>query len=312
MESFTERRRARRGLRGACAFLLPALVVLAAAPIRADVVVERFGERMLDDRGRVIGGPFAGMGEFPTGDDDAPKGPASSLARKLPRPTSDAWFIPLYSVDTTRTADTTLWAARNGSDSVAHARVIYYTTKGEMQRLDAFLLAPHAVKTVNVRDVPGLEVDGDGLARGAVAIQPDEGVMSVDYMQVDVSQNFAVGREAFTEACRNWEARFLSFGPGEGSVLTLFAEPLGASPDDPPSILGDIYDEEGALVNSFAIRTDEVAFQVGVQELVEGEVQFGSIELLLAGRPGNVVVDHSAAGRFSVGFSAVCAEESTP
>lgn len=312
MEIFPKPRRARSDWRGACAFLLSAVVVLAAVPLRADVVVETFDDRMLDGSGRVIGGPFAGIGERPTGGDDAPTGVVASLGRKLHRPTSEVWFIPFFSVDTTRSADTTLWAARNGGDSVAHARVVYYTTTGEMQRLDAFLLDPHAVKTVNIRDVPALEVDADGMARGAVGIQPDEGVLSVDYMQVDVSGNLAVGREAYIGGCRNWEARFLSFGPGQGSVLTMNVEPLGASPDDPPSVLGDVYDEEGTLVNSFVIRTDEFAFQVAIEGLVEGDVSFGSVELVLAGRPGLLVVDHTAENRFSVGFSAVCADETAP
>ena len=140
--------------------------------------------------------------------------------------------------------------------------------------------------------------------------------MNADYFQVDTSQNFAAGGEALpmSDFCETWAARFLTFGPGQGTVLSIFVRsPRGGAPSDPPTVVGRVYDESGAFVNTFSIRTDDWVFDVPVQDVVVGGTLFGTVELTLfderddAGNlhsGGMVTVTHRARNRFSIGSRA--------
>ena len=54
----------------------------------------------------------------------------------------------------------------------------------------AITIAPGGVYNRNLRDVPGLQIDGDGFNRGYVIIASDL-ELSGDYFQVDPIGNFA-------------------------------------------------------------------------------------------------------------------------
>lgn len=248
--------------------------------------------------------------------------PAVRPKRNTP---AQIWHIPRFRVDRTSPGDTTLLAIRTPpvfprchevcSDNVTVTFYDVHHTRLHVKRLN---ITGHRVVTFNLRDVPDLAVDPDGFARGMITVGALAPV-SVDYFQVDTSQNFATGGEAFSshEFCESWAARFLSFGPGQTSVLSFFVrEPKGASPTNPPTVRGEIYDEAGVFVNSFVIRTDEWSFDVEVEEIVLGGISFGTVELTIFDdyevstlSPGGMVtVTHSARDRFSIGMRAICTD----
>jgi len=237
------------------------------------------------------------------------------------------WFIPRFLVNRRQTGDTTLLAIRapgsvmpcDGSICTFNVEVLYYDVRNVRQHVDHFNLSGHQVQTINVRDVPGLAVDPDGFARGMIRVITNL-PMNVDYFQVDTSQNFATGGEALevSDLCETWAARFLTFGPGQGTVLSIFVrEPRGGAPSDPPTVVGLVYNETGTFINSFTVRTDDWAFDVPVEDVVVGGTQFGTVELTLfderddAGSlysGGLVTVSHAAENRFSIGSRAYCTD----
>lgn len=249
--------------------------------------------------------------------------PAARPKRNTP---SQRWYIPRFRVDRRSSGDTTLLAIRAPSvffpcDNVHcthNVGVTFYDVHHTRLHLEQLNIGSHRVVTFNLRDVPNLTVDPDGFARGMItvgALAP----ISVDYFQVDTSQNFATGGEAFSsqEFCESWAARFLSFGPGQTSVLSFFVrEPKGASPSNAPTVEGEIYDEAGTFVNSFVIRTDEWSFDVEVEEIVLRGTSFGTVELTIfddyerapLDSGGMVTVTHSADDRFSIGMRAICTD----
>jgi hypothetical protein len=238
---------------------------------------------------------------------------ARSLTAPSTRPDDGFWFVPKYRVDTTAFGDTTLWSARNESGGTVFLTVQYFDVFFQLVADQDFEMPGRSLVSVNVRDVPGLDVDPDGFARGFVRMDAT-GPISADMMQVDTANNFATGSVAnvIPDFCSSWQVRFLSFVPGQGSVVSfLINGPRGADPGDPTSVFGDVYDEAGNFINSFAIRTDEWIFDVDILDFVLGDVSFGTVELLLLAinnPAGLVSVSHSAEGRFSVGLPAVCTD----
>ena len=96
-----------------------------------------------------------------------------------------------------------------------------------------------------------------------------------------------------------------------GTRLTaLINGPHGALPSDPPTITGEVFDEDGHFVNSFMIRTDEWVVELDVlQDLVwPGGPAFGTVRMNFCTTDRGAVVfeRHTAFGRFSVGSVAFC------
>lgn len=281
------------------------LLLTLASPALAQVVVETFDYPLLERHrlAREVGRQTAAAADEPVF--------GGLFAGKSNIPTNALWFLPRFAVNRTAVGDTTLWAVRNEAAGPIDLIVQYYDTVFTLQRTDMFTLVANQVRTVNVRDVPGLAVDFDGYARGMVRFSPT-GPVSVDILQVDTSQNFATGGEAFLTAdfCEDWQGRFLSFGPGESSVFSFLVNgPQGGGSMDPPTIVGEVYAESGAFINSFTIRTPLWFFDVPALDLVVGGLSFGSVELTIDARftpAGLLNVAHSAGGRFSVGLRGVC------
>lgn len=240
----------------------------------------------------------------------SPAGP-SLFSRGEPgaSPTGDFWFIHRYFVDTTSFGDTTLWSARNESLATVSLTAQYFDVFFVGQQQQDFSLDPNELVPVNVRDVGGLPIDPDGFARGFVRLGPN-GPISADVIQVDTSQNFATASlgSRLEDFCGDWQVRFVSFG--QSSILSFLVNgPRGPDPGDPATVVGDVYNEAGSFVNSFTLRTDEWVFDRAASELVVGGLNNGTIELTvlsLNAPPGLVFVNHSAEGRFSVGYRAVC------
>jgi hypothetical protein len=253
-------------------------------------------------------------------------GPAPDLASlRLPpdpaakghEPDDGTWFIPLFKVDTrgTAPASSTFFSIRNEGDLTTNVLVEYFDTAFTPPRQHAvrYVLIADQIVSVNVRDVPDLDVDPDLFARGILRItpRPDEPV-AVDAFQVDGTNNFASGGHAFTagDFCDLWQVRFLDFGGASGSVMTVLVNgPRGMGAANPPTISGTVFNQQGQPVNNFNVRTNEWALEIPLLDLVQGDQRFGSIELVLnaTGNPGGVVsVVHSAFGRFSIGAEGVC------
>jgi len=286
-----------------------ALALTLSAPAAADVLVETSSDPLPEQSEPV-----------------AAKATAPDLQQRTNSAAGD-WFVPRFRVDRTKPGDTTLLAIRapgstrpcDGEICSYNVEVYYDDVHRVRQHTDRFNLSGHQVQTINVRDVPGLATDPDGFARGMIRINTVS-PMNVDYFQVDTSRNLATGGEALDrwDFCETWAARFLTFGSGQGTVLSIFVlEPMGAAPTDPPTVTGRIYDESGTFINSFTVRTDECAFDLRVQDVVRGGTQFGTAELALFSNldipdgvrnGGLVTVSHAAENRFSIGGRAFCTD----
>lgn len=278
-------------------------VLSAAPPVGAEVRIELHNEPLVD-RYRIA--RVAASSEAPF----SPAGP-SLVSGHAPstRPSSGLWFIPRYFVDTTSFGDTTLWSVRNESLATVSVQAEYFDAFFVKRQEQPLVLDPDELVPINVRDVGGLPADPDGFARGFIRLSPN-GPISADVIQVDTSQNFASGNLAsrLDDFCADWQVRFLSFG--QSSILSFLVNgPRGGDPADPPTLVGDVFAENGSFVSSFTLRTDEWVFDRAAEELVVGGLANGTIELTiqsLNAPAGLVFVNHSAEGRFSVGLPAVC------
>lgn len=286
-----------------CMSLSTGLVLSSA---RAEVIVTLHAEALVPDTERTRP---EGIAELPAGQ--------ASVRSGIGVPSSAWHFAIWYEVDTMNPADSTLWAVRNERTSVdVMITVEYFDVKFKLQKTEVFTIKPHGVKTRNVRDVVGLAVDPDGFARGFVRVMPD-GAISMDSFQVDFNNNFATGGVAFaaSEGCKNWSVRFLRFFAGAGTFLNILSGgPLGIGGD--PTLVGNVYNEAGDFMNSFAVRTDDYAFKLAVHDFVVGGLDFGSVELVFdttrASDHGWVAVGHPALGRFSIGSRGICTDPPSP
>ena len=222
-------------------------------------------------------------------------------------------FLPRFRVDTLGFSDTTLWSARNYLGLPSSLKVTYFTVGGVEQTVSNFSIDPFEVVSVNIRDIPGLAVDGTGEATGYVEFL-SSGLLSYDAFQVDVSQDFASAPSivGITEFCTNWSSRFIEFTPGESSILTFFVNgPQGTDPGDPATVTGTVFDEAGNTIVGFSIFTDLDSFTLDTSTIVPGSLKAGALGLVIDSRfspDGYVSVEHKAAGKFSVSLPAACTD----
>lgn len=288
-----------------CAFVL--LLVASPAFVHAEVVVQNFDEPRVDIYRKQL------EAERSLARQDSP-------VHKSNEPSDGTWFIPLFKVDAKATGfgSSTFFSLRNEGEVVTNVLVEYFDRKFTPPRQHAqrYALIPKQVAAVNVRDaLADLDVGADGFARGLIRIIPRaEEPISVDVFQVDAENDFASGSPAFVapdDFCTFWQVRFLKFtGASGGSVLTVLVNgPRGPAANNPPTLVADVYNQQGAFIRSAEIRTDQWAFEVDLLALAGGGASFGSVELILnaASLPGGVVsVTHGALGKFSVGLEGVC------
>ena len=260
-------------------------------------------------------GPFA-RPAFPP---DAPS--ASRLPTKVERPSS-FYIVPHYAVETTNPGgDTTLIAVRN-EDAATQQVLMQYFPVDSLDSLieESRMLAPKEVWTVNLRDVlAGIPADSSGYLRGWARILGSGGQsISADYFQASPSDAFAVGEVPIdidgSELCERYKVRFLLGGGfSGGTVLTLMMDtPLGDDTSvDPPSVTGTVYDEAGAIINTFQIYTNDFSLQFNASALVLAGTNFGSMDLRFNNiddgfSGGAASVTHDASGLFSVGLKGFC------
>ncbi|HSL82413.1 MAG TPA: hypothetical protein VLF66_06520, partial [Thermoanaerobaculia bacterium] len=165
--------------------------------------------------------------------------------------TSDVLWVPYYEVDRRDPGGAnTLFAVRNETGREVPVRILYLTVVGAAeQQVQEITLAPHATRTVNLRDVPGLAPDADGVARGLVVLgaigtsADSSDLLSGDFFFVDPATGYATGNtllnmsldDSGNEFCAEWGTRYLRGGGFGGSSIFRFVvdEPFGAREMDP-------------------------------------------------------------------------------
>jgi hypothetical protein len=252
--------------------------------------------------------------------------PASALAAVAERSasTSDVLLLPYYEVDRKNpNGATTLFAIHNETGREQPVRILYLTAVGaEEQKVQEIRLAPHASRTINVRDVRGLEVDADGKARGLVILGVIGGVgdssdlLSGDFFFIDSATGYATGNtllntsldDSGNELCAEWGTRFLRGGAFGGASRFRFVVdvPGGSQEIDPPTAVGTIYDEAGRAVRSFELRTNLYTFELTSDELIPADTPFGSLSVRFAETRGALLVEHSGFETLSIAFKAAC------
>jgi len=233
------------------------------------------------------------------------------LADKID-PLTNTLVVPRFEVDTTSgTGTTTLFALRNTTDNLVDVDIFYASTSGGTLRHDDVVLGPRETLTRNVRDVSGLPADPDGFARGYVVAQAPGDVLTGDFLQVDVGNNFATGDRMvrLEDLCIQAETRFLDFGSGT-DLTVLISEPQGADPmTDPPSVTFHVFGEDGAVFSTIDLFTTNNSVVLSTDDLML-PVDFGTIVADFRNASGGLLIaEYSAEGKFSVGMNSACLEQ---
>lgn len=240
--------------------------------------------------------------------------------------TTDVLLLPYFESDRRDPAGVnTMFAVRNETARATSVRILYLGVLGAVENaVEEIELAPHATRTINLRDVAGLPADADGVARGMVvlgAIGRDGGSerLSGDFFFVDPATDYATGNTLLNmslddpgnEFCAEWSSRFFRGGSFSGSSTfrVVVDVPGGAQEYDAPTAIGTVYDEAGTAVRSFEIRTDMNTFQLASAEIAPNGTAFGSLSLRFPDSEGVVLVEHSGLHRLSVALKGACRDE---
>ncbi|MEO1368470.1 MAG: RICIN domain-containing protein, partial [Acidobacteriota bacterium] len=155
---------------------------------------------------------------------------ANQLFRLLRNSDLPAYFVPYAEVNRLDSVFgvTTLFAVRNPSDQSVTVRYEFFGNDdgpGEAAVTQDLLLAPRAVRTVDVRSIP-LFSDSLGWV-GITAVDPATGLplseqdLYGDYFRVDQGGNFASGDRlvsADDADCAQWHSRFFNGGVFDGGT----------------------------------------------------------------------------------------------
>ncbi|MEM6795587.1 MAG: hypothetical protein AAF725_16530 [Acidobacteriota bacterium] len=242
-------------------------------------------------------------------------------------------LLPYFEVDTTNPQGlTTLWSLRNNSLQEVDVEVLYFETDSPQapQRRDVFTLAAKAIRTADVRFVPNLEVDADGVARGYVIFRGLEGADALqgDTFTITPDQNFASGQRLLNidstspnqELCSSSTVRFLLGGGFTGGTnfriwFEADSTPMGG---DDAIVSYSVYSEAGGSpVFTTDLPSQQNSFEVDIETLLgpaQGAVNFGALEFSFSGmvddpprnRLGHVSATLDALGAYSVGIEATC------
>ena len=236
---------------------------------------------------------------------------AAPPAEKSAEP-KEILVVPFYEVDTTDPAGTTtLFAVRNVFSNSVDIEVRYQVPDGTAPRQDFLTLAPFETLTVNVRDIAGLPVDPDGVARGFIVVLQTSflgsGLLVGDYIQVDVGNAFATAQRmaSLEDLCDAADVRFVDFGAGT-ELRLLISAPRGSNPvTNLASVVVHPIREDGTVLPQTEIYTDDFAFAVSASDFTGAA--FGTLLFDFQNSGGGLVyAEYSAAGQFSVGLDAAC------
>ncbi len=258
----------------------------------------------------------------------APSGTGTVLAARSAGGASDVLLVPYYEVDRKDSSGPdTLFAVHNETDQDLPVRILYLTrTDAEEQRVDEISLGARATRTINLRDVPGLAVDSDGIARGLVVLgvvgasnDGSSDLLSGDFFYVDPRTDYATGSnlanlsidDPGNELCAEWGTRFLNGGDfsGRTEYRIVVDMPQGSADFDSPTAIGTVYDEAGTPIQSFEIRTDLHTFHLSAADLVPADMHFGSLALRFPATEGLMLAEHSGFDRLSIALKAACRDD---
>lgn len=237
--------------------------------------------------------------------------------------TSDVLLVPYFETDLDDPQGvSTLFAVRNESDRPLTVRILYLTRVGaEAQAQEEITIAPRAVRTVNLRDVAGLQPEADGIARGLVVLgvvgaDSISDLLSGDFFVVDPRTDFATGQTLLNtslddpgnELCAEWGTRFFNGGSfsGRSDFRFVVDVPGGSAEFDPPTAIGTIYNEAGTAVRSFELRTDLHSFSLASADLAPANIAAGSLTVRFPETEGAILVEHRGFERLSVAFKSAC------
>jgi hypothetical protein len=257
-------------------------------------------------------------------------GPAGSaaLAQRSAGGTSDVLLVPYYESDRRNPSGIdTLFAVHNETGESLPIRILYLTRAGAtQQKVQEITLGPRATETINLRDVPGLEVDSDGVARGLVILgvvgpahKATSNLLSGDYFHLDPRTGVSTGGnlanlsldDPGNELCSEWSTRFFNGGSFKGRTeyRAVVDVPQGSADYDNPTAIGTVFDESGKPIQSFEIRTDLHSFRLPAAELVPDGMAFGSLEIRFLSTKGLLLTEHSGLDRLSVSLAAACRDD---
>jgi len=254
-------------------------------------------------------------------------GSASASLGLAPRVTTIGFRgqIGAYAVeDDNLNGPTTLLAVRNEKDTDLDLNV-FASGGGTVSLNRSYLLDPMEVKTLNLRDVLQGLLDPDGFRRGALTAEdggrleaadttPES--LSGDFFNVNPGESFATGgnlggnRQTEAFGCRTVTTRFLVGGVFTGGTVVSAYVGLarGDGPDDPPTVVGTVYDEPGTELGTFELKMQSGthSLRFNAADVIPPGASFGSMRLEFQGTQGNVFTEHSASGLFSVGVPGAC------
>ncbi|MEM9597687.1 MAG: hypothetical protein AAGD06_25700 [Acidobacteriota bacterium] len=237
--------------------------------------------------------------------------------------TSSRLLLPLYEVEAGNfSGTTTLLAVRNESLESVTVNLLYYEPDSPQapQRTDTITLGAKAIQTINVRDVPNLEVGPDGFARGYVIVESVGGasVLHGDYFRVTPGDAFATGYRLVdvdtsggeNELCSTFSIRFLNGGAFTGGTDFVIWIDADEIPTSPTTVSYSLYSEDGGGGTPLFTSTlpiNEVVSSFSADQLIGSlAVNFGAVEFQLSGVQGHIAATMSASGLFSVGLEATC------
>ncbi len=240
------------------------------------------------------------------------------LARAAAMTPGSVFIIPYYEANTVDPlAEAALMSIR--AEEGASPEIEFYPASEDepIYLVKTVDLAAKEMWTANLRDqlagVPGVP---SGVVRGWVGVISTNPV-SVDSFQIFPSEAFATGANAFkfADLCETWRVRFLIGGGFSGGTqIMLFAlDPHGdASGTEPHTFEGQVYGEDGELINSFTIRTGDNTALYPASELVLPGHNFGSIDVqVLSPNGGYAAAIHDASGLYSAGLRGYCLDSDT-
>lgn len=285
----------------------------------SELTSARFGTLVFDFSGAaggIVSGRYRAEDRFSVSlpavceDDDSPK--------LSPPPPTTRLFLPRYTVDTTSGSGvTTLLAVGNTIDEPVTVNLVFQPADDLFGAIgEEVVLAPRQVRAINLRDVEGLPVDGDGIARGSVSVEAygmpaGRPIVAADAFQVDTEGSFATGEllHEESELCLRSSIRFVDLqGPGgDGASFVVW---LRRPPTErfAPAFTVRTYDERGLPVGEpYPVPAPGQIVELDLAQITFA--RFGSLVFdFAASESGLVLGRYSADGRFSVSLGSTCEE----
>lgn len=255
-------------------------------------------------------------------DPSAPSATKVVAGSKTERP-STLLIMGHFKIDSTNPfGETTFVTVRNEGDSPEDLELLLFPVDslGFQDIVDLGTVQPRQVVPINLAVHATSAPGADGFIRGWARIGTSRPV-SADFFQVNTSQDFAAAGALIDidadEFCYMTRSRFLIGGGFSGGTeITLMQDQRlgGEIGVDPPSIEGEVFDEAGVFVNSFAITTDNFSLQLQAEDLVLPGTTAGAIEFVFKNALDGFLGGFSSSelkanDKFSVSLKGTCLQQ---